>query len=79
MVWLNLSPIPEGRRGVISSFKLFLPAFPRVKEGGGWWGGLSILWEKTGVTNPESLNPDPDPGFDDKKIKKVFYVHKFCC
>jgi hypothetical protein len=24
-----------GRRGVISSFKLFLPAFPRVEEGGG--------------------------------------------
>ncbi len=33
MVWLNRSPIPVGRRGVISSFKWFLPAFPR--EGGG--------------------------------------------
>ncbi len=27
MLWLNLSPIPVGRRGVISSFKLFLPVF----------------------------------------------------
>jgi hypothetical protein len=36
MVWLHHSPIPVGRRGVISSFKWFLPAFPRVEEGG--WG-----------------------------------------
>jgi hypothetical protein len=27
MVWLHRSPIPVGRRGVIPSFKLFLPAF----------------------------------------------------
>ncbi len=33
MVWLNRSPIPVGRRGVISSFKWFPPAFPRVEEG----------------------------------------------
>jgi hypothetical protein len=33
MVWLNRSPIPVGRRGVNSSFQLFLPAFPRVEEG----------------------------------------------
>jgi hypothetical protein len=33
-VWLKYSPIPVGRRGVISSFKWFLPAFLRVEEGG---------------------------------------------
>ncbi len=27
MVWLYRSPIPVGRRGIISSFKFFLPAF----------------------------------------------------
>ncbi len=27
MVWLNLSPIPVGRRGIISSIKLFLPVW----------------------------------------------------
>ncbi len=35
MVLLNLSPIPVGRRGVISSFKLFLPVFATRKGGGG--------------------------------------------
>ncbi len=36
MVWLNRSPIPgQGRRGIISSFKRFLPAFPRIEKGGG--------------------------------------------
>ncbi len=35
MVCLYRSPIPVGMRGVISSFKLFLPAFPRVEEGEG--------------------------------------------
>ncbi len=34
MVWLNGSLLPLGIRGVISSFKWFLPAFPRVKGGG---------------------------------------------
>jgi hypothetical protein len=33
MVWLYLSPIPVGRRGVISSFKLFLPAFDARRGG----------------------------------------------
>jgi hypothetical protein len=32
VVWLNCSP---RRRGVISSFKLFLTAFPCVEQGGG--------------------------------------------
>ncbi len=35
MVWLNRSPIPVGRSGLISSFKWFLPACLRVDEGGG--------------------------------------------
>ncbi len=38
MVWLNRLPIPVGRRGVIYSFKWFLPAFAalrgRWEEGG---------------------------------------------
>ena len=42
MVWLYRSPIPVGRRGVISSIKLFLPAFHRVEEGGGV--GVGTLW-----------------------------------
>ncbi len=35
MVWLYRSPIPVERSGVISLFKWFLHAFPRVEEGGG--------------------------------------------
>ena len=35
MVLLYRSPIPVGRKGVISSFKLFLPAFPRIERGRG--------------------------------------------
>jgi hypothetical protein len=35
MVWLYRSPIPVGRRGVISSFKWFLPPSLRVEGGGG--------------------------------------------
>ncbi len=34
MVWLHPSHIPVGRRGVISSFKLFLPAFATHKRRG---------------------------------------------
>ncbi len=33
MVWLYLSPIPVGRRWVISSFKWFLPAFATRRGG----------------------------------------------
>ncbi len=39
MVWLYRSVIPVGRRGVIFSFKLFLPAF--ATRGG---GSVSSLW-----------------------------------
>jgi hypothetical protein len=35
-------PVPVGRRGVISSFKLFLPVFATLRGRGG--GGLSPLW-----------------------------------
>jgi len=42
MVWLNLSPIPVGRRGVISSLKWFLPVF--ATHGGR--GGIGTLWSK---------------------------------
>jgi len=31
MVWLYRSSIPAGRRGKISSFKLFLPAFATIE------------------------------------------------
>jgi hypothetical protein len=34
LVWLNLSPIPVGRRGVISSLKWFLPFFATRRGGG---------------------------------------------
>ncbi len=34
MVWPNLSPIPVGSRGVISSFRWFLPVFATRREGG---------------------------------------------
>jgi hypothetical protein len=34
MVWLYRSPISVGMREVISSFKLFIPAFPRVERRG---------------------------------------------
>ncbi len=36
MIWLHRSPIPVGRRGVISSFKWFLPAFATRR---GWERG----------------------------------------
>ncbi len=35
MVWLHRSPIPVGRRGVISSFKWFLPAIATRRGRGG--------------------------------------------
>jgi hypothetical protein len=41
MVWLYRSIIPMGRRGVISSFKWFLPTFP-ARRGRG--GGVGTLW-----------------------------------
>jgi hypothetical protein len=40
IVWMNLSPIPVGRRGVISSFKLLLPCFPLLEERGVGVGAL---------------------------------------
>jgi hypothetical protein len=40
MVWLNLSPIPVGRRGVISSFKWFLPLFATRRGRGKGVGAL---------------------------------------
>ncbi len=40
MVWLYRSPIPVRRRGVISSFKWFLPAFATRRERGGRVGAL---------------------------------------
>jgi hypothetical protein len=41
MVWLNFSPIPVGRRGVIPSFKLFLPVLATLRGGG---EGVGALW-----------------------------------
>ncbi len=52
MVWIYGSPIPMERRGLISSFKLYLPSFPRLEEGGlgsapcGWMG-MEIVNEVT--------------------------------
>ncbi len=47
MVWLNLSPIPVGRRGVISSFKWFLSVYATCRGGGGvgaLWGEVWKMW-----------------------------------
>jgi hypothetical protein len=41
MVWLNLSPIPVGRKGVISPFKLFLPVFATRRARG---EGVGAPW-----------------------------------
>ncbi len=46
MVWLYRSPLPVGRRGVISPFKWFLPALLHVKKERGsacpLWGGAYL-------------------------------------
>ncbi len=42
MVWLYRSHIPLGRRGVISSFIIFLPGF--AKRRGRRGGGVGTLW-----------------------------------
>ena len=47
MVWLNRSPILVMRRGVISSFKLFLPAIPTQRKG----VGVGTLWFVQKSTN----------------------------
>jgi hypothetical protein len=53
MVRLNLSPIPVGRRGVISSFKLFLPVFA-TRRGRG--EGVGALWGQPGFTYTSPLS-----------------------
>jgi hypothetical protein len=69
MVWLNCSPVTVGMRGVFCSFKLFLPAFPRVEEGGVHGGRhpvLSIEGLHTVVRScrVKSRVADPDPSFE---------------
>ncbi len=54
MVWLHRSPIPVGRKGVISSFKLFLTAFPRVEERG-MSGGRHPVERRPSVTGQTNL------------------------
>ncbi len=44
LIWFGC--IPTGRRGVISSFKWFLPAFPRVEK------GVGVGVDSTPVVNP---------------------------
>ncbi len=46
MVWLHLWPIPVGRKGVISSFKWFLPALLHIEKGERGWAHLwaTPLW-----------------------------------
>ncbi len=48
MVWLNLPPIAVGRRGVISSFKWFLPVFA-TRRGRG--EGVCAFWERQVVVS----------------------------
>jgi hypothetical protein len=62
MVWLNLSPIPVERRGIFSSFKSFLLAFPLVEEGRG--RGVGTLWNDSGVLlNRDSKSTTHRPRF----------------
>ncbi len=51
MVWLNLTPIPVGKRGVFSSFKWILPVFA-TRRGGG--EGVGALWELPRLEEIES-------------------------
>ncbi len=51
MVWLHCSPIPVGRKWVISSLKWFLPTFAIRK---GSRKGVGTLWDWHGNTMPES-------------------------
>jgi hypothetical protein len=53
MVWLYRSPIPVEGRGVISSFKLFLPAFPRVEERG---VRVGTLWREDRLSDQSAQN-----------------------
>jgi hypothetical protein len=46
MVWLYRSPIQVGRRGVISLFKLFLPAFATRRGRGVGGGGRHPVGER---------------------------------
>jgi hypothetical protein len=47
MVWLYCSPIPVGRRGAISSFKWFLPAFATSRGRG---ERVRTLWSQSMIT-----------------------------
>ncbi len=57
MVWLHPSPIPVGRRGVISLFKWFLHAVATCRG-----GGVGTLWLHASpfdATPPRPLHPLP--------------------
>jgi hypothetical protein len=59
-IWYGLAvslayPIPVGRRGVISSFKWFLIAFPREEEEG---VGVGTLWlHPICLSSKDSMSP----------------------
>ncbi len=55
MVWQYLSPIPVRRMGLISSFKLFLPAAPTCRERGG--GGSAPCESR--LSHSPTLLPGP--------------------
>jgi len=57
MVWLNRSPIPVGRRGIISTFKLFIPAFTTRK---GRDEGIGILSDGDVSSSAQRDGPRPN-------------------
>jgi hypothetical protein len=76
MVWLNSSPMPVGKRGVISSFKLFLPAFPPVLRIRDVYPGSRILI----FTHPGSRISDPGSKNSNKRERwKKISCHTVLC
>ncbi len=82
MIWLHRSPIPVGRKGVISSFKLFLPSFATRKGRG---EGFGTLWDWHDNPTPEStispqsgtknLATDPDPDTLQSALQNMKFLH----
>jgi hypothetical protein len=54
LVWIYRLPIPLGRRGVICSFKLFLPAFATLRGRG---RGVGTLWGRTATLSGTTQLP----------------------
>ncbi len=72
MVWQYCSPIAVGRRGVISSFKWFLPASPR--QGGGGASQQPVIT----MSLMDFLDPKPNP-FDNLPTMSLLAVERPHC